>query len=143
MSYDSEATEVWLDELTVDPGPVQEVCEFHAGRLTAPRGWTVSDRRLPPSGDELLPSGRRPATVATVAPAPPPAPEPPALEAPAPEVPAPDVPAPDVTGGADADPPGPVHDAPKGSLLARAFRSTGRRGDVPGGDGPTSEEAPT
>jgi hypothetical protein len=47
MSFDSDVLEVWLDELTADPEPVQEVCEFHAERLTAPRGWTVSDRRAP------------------------------------------------------------------------------------------------
>ncbi len=77
MTYDSEVLEVWLDELAPEPGPVQEVCDFHAGRLTAPRDWTVSDRRAPRPTDELLPSGRPPATVAAVpSPAPAPAAEP-------------------------------------------------------------------
>ena len=117
MSFDSDVLEVWLDELTLDPEPVQEVCEFHAERLTAPRGWTVSDRRTPRPADEVLPSGRLPATVATAhqpvvtAPAvssPVPPAEPPPAEAPEPELAA---------------------SAPEGSLLARAFRSTGRRSD--------------
>ena len=129
MSFDSDVLEVWLDELTLDPEPVQEVCEFHAERLTAPRGWTVSDRRTPRPADEVLPSGRLPATVATAhqpvvtAPAvssPVPPAEPPPAEAPEPELAA---------------------SAPEGSLLARAFRSTGRRSgssDAPAEQG-TSE----
>ena len=120
MSFDSDVLEVWLDELTADPEPVQEVCEFHAGRLTAPRGWTVSDRRDPRPATEVLPSGRPPATVAA---APQPVATAPVASAPAPPVaePLPD----DLPGST------PAASAPEGSLLARAFRSTGRRSDAP------------
>ena len=118
MSFDSEVLEVWLDELTTDPEPVQEVCEFHAERLTAPRGWTVSDRRTPRPADEVLPSGRPPATVAA-------APQPVAT-APVASAPAPSTPEPQAEGVPE---PVPAASAPEGSLLARAFRSTGRRNE--------------
>ena len=120
MSFDSEVLEVWLDELTPDPEPVQEVCEFHAERLTAPRGWTVSDRRTPRPADEVLPSGRPPATVATAA-------------QPVATTPVASAPAPPAVEPPPVDVPEPVAaaSAPEGSLLARAFRSTGRRSDAP------------
>jgi len=122
MSFNSDVLEVWLDELTTDPEPVQEVCEFHAERLTAPRGWTVSDRRAPRPADEVLPSGRPPATVATTHQ---PVATTPVVSAPAPLVEPVDEPL--------TDPAEPVVavNAPEGSLLARAFRSTGRRSDSP------------
>jgi hypothetical protein len=129
MSYDADALEVWLDELTLDPEPVQEVCEFHAERLTAPRGWSVSDRRAPRRSDEMLPSGRPPATVATV-------PAQPVVTASSPSAPAPPPPVP-----ADPPPAAPPVDAPEGSLLARAFRSTGRRTDTPDGPVPADPGA--
>jgi hypothetical protein len=118
MSFDSDVLEVWLDELTADPEPVQEVCEFHAERLTAPRGWTVSDRRAPRPAGEVLPSGRPPATVAG---APQPVATAPVVSAPAPPV-AEHPPA-------ELPEPAPAASAPEGSLLARAFRSTGRRSE--------------
>jgi len=127
--------EVWLDELTADPEPVQEVCEFHAERLTAPRGWTVSDRRAPRPADEVLPSGRPPATVAG-------APQPVAT-APVVSAPVASAPAPSATDTLQADPPEPatVVSAPEGSLLARAFRSAGRRSDSADESTPTDPGA--
>lgn len=122
MSFDSDVLEVWLDELTPDPEPVQEVCGFHAERLTAPRGWTVSDRRTPRPADEVLPSGRPPATVA---PMPHPVATTPVVSAPAPPVEPVDAPQP-----TDLPEPAAAVNAPEGSLLARAFRSTGRRSDT-------------
>lgn len=68
LAYDPDLLEAWLDELAAEPGPVQEVCDFHADRLTAPRGWTVSDRRQPKASSESLPSGRPPSTVAATPP---------------------------------------------------------------------------
>jgi hypothetical protein len=47
LSYDAVSCELWLDDVEV-PGPrsrIQELCEFHADRLTVPRGWVVTDRR--------------------------------------------------------------------------------------------------
>lgn len=123
LSFDSDVLEVWLDEVTADPEPVQEVCEFHAERLTAPRGWTVSDRRAPRPADEVLPSGRPPATVATT---PQPVATAPVVSAPAPPVEPMEAPLP-----TDLPEPAAAVSAPEGSLLARAFRSTGRRSDSP------------
>ena len=126
MSFDSDMLEVWLDELTLDPEPVQEVCEFHAERLTAPRGWTVSDRRAPRPADEVLPSGRPPATVATA--------QQPVVTSPVASSPAPAAAEPLQP---DLPEPAPAVSAPEGSLLARAFRSTGRRSDTPDESPPT------
>lgn len=70
LAYDAGRLEVWLDELAGEPGPVQEVCDFHADRLTAPRGWSVEDRRAPRPDRSVLPSGRPSSTVATVPAAP-------------------------------------------------------------------------
>jgi len=130
MSFDSDVLEVWLDELTLDPEPVQEVCEFHAERLTAPRGWTVSDRRAPRPADEVLPSGRPPATVATA--------QQPVVTSPVASSPAPATTEPLQP---DLPEPAPAASAPEGSLLARAFRSTGRRSDSPDDSNPADPGA--
>lgn len=45
LSYDTIGCQVWLDELPERSGPVQEICELHADRLTVPRGWILCDRR--------------------------------------------------------------------------------------------------
>ena len=136
MSFDSDMLEVWLDELTPDPEPVQEVCEFHAERLTAPRGWTVSDRRAPRPTDEVLPSGRPPATVVA-------SPQPVAA-APVATAPVASAPAPPAAEQPPADLPEPTAaaTAPEGSLLARAFRSTGRRSEVADEPAPAPSNVP-
>lgn len=46
LSYDTVSCQVWLDPIPELPGPVQEICEFHALRLTVPRGWILCDRRV-------------------------------------------------------------------------------------------------
>ena len=46
LSYDTVSCHVWLDSIPDRPGPVQEICEFHALRLTVPRGWILCDRRV-------------------------------------------------------------------------------------------------
>lgn len=50
LSYQYAQAQVWLDNLTEDRDPHDyDLCERHAGRLTAPQGWTVFDRRLRPT----------------------------------------------------------------------------------------------
>lgn len=46
LSYDTVSCQVWLDPILDRPGPVQEICEFHALRLTVPRGWLLCERRV-------------------------------------------------------------------------------------------------
>ena len=46
LSYDTISCQVWLDQMPERLGPVQEICQFHAARLTVPRGWTLNDRRV-------------------------------------------------------------------------------------------------
>ncbi|MFM7069075.1 MAG: DUF3499 family protein [Actinomycetes bacterium] len=124
LSYDADVLAVWLDELNDAPEPVQEVCDFHADRLTAPRGWTIEDRRSPRPTEDLLPSGRPPARVATVpatAPAPRSGRRKRAATASAEDV-------------READ-------APAGSLLARALRTTGRQHSVLTQDDDADESA--
>lgn len=161
LSYDAEQLAVWLDELTLDPAPVQEVCDFHAERLTAPRGWTVSDRRAPRPTNDVLPSGRAPATVATV-----PTIAPPSEDAPVPAAAPADAPVgeppPEPQVDADASPAAAPARAgrrrrraetevdagdapvPTGSLLSRAFRSAGPQHSVltqgQPADGPESQD---
>lgn len=45
VAFDPVSLHLWLDPLSRNPAPVQELCEFHIGRLTVPRGWTATDRR--------------------------------------------------------------------------------------------------
>jgi len=46
LTYDTVACAVWLDGPVADDEPSQQVCSVHAATLTAPLGWTVTDRRL-------------------------------------------------------------------------------------------------
>jgi len=46
LSYDTISCQVWLDQMPDRLGPVQEICQFHAARLTVPRGWRLNDRRV-------------------------------------------------------------------------------------------------
>ena len=55
LTYDADTSEVWLQDPRDDDEPAQLVCSLHAGSLTAPLGWTVTDRRsseLPVTGPE-------------------------------------------------------------------------------------------
>jgi hypothetical protein len=47
MSYDYSGQQIWLDDLFHPPEPNTgyPLCGRHAGRLTPPVGWTLSDRR--------------------------------------------------------------------------------------------------
>lgn len=47
MSFDYQCREVWVVDLVapIVPGTAYAMCEAHAGRLTPPVGWTLSDRR--------------------------------------------------------------------------------------------------
>lgn len=47
LTYDPVACELWLDPITTPTrAAVQELCEFHVERLTVPRGWVATDRRV-------------------------------------------------------------------------------------------------
>jgi len=62
LSYDTISCQVWLDQMPDRLGPVQEICQFHAARLTVPRGWRLNDRRVDlHAPDEAVPrrSARR------------------------------------------------------------------------------------
>ena len=49
-----DALQVWLDHLAAERDPhAYDLCDRHAGRLTAPQGWQVRDRR-PPSQPALI-----------------------------------------------------------------------------------------
>ncbi len=63
LSYDTVSCQVWLDPVPELLGPVQEICEFHALRLTVPRGWVLCDRRV------VTPTPTVPQGVPTLAPA--------------------------------------------------------------------------
>lgn len=46
LTYQYAHAQVWLDDLIGERDPhAYDLCERHAGRLTAPRGWQVRDRR--------------------------------------------------------------------------------------------------
>jgi len=48
LAYDYQAMVVWLDHLTDQDDPAtHDLCELHADRVTAPRGWDLQDRRTP------------------------------------------------------------------------------------------------
>lgn len=54
LTYQYAHAQVWLDGLALERDPhAYDLCDRHAERLTAPRGWQVRDRRLvvyrPPS----------------------------------------------------------------------------------------------
>jgi hypothetical protein len=45
MSYSYGDRLIWLEDLRVSAGAGYPMCADHAGRLTPPRGWTLTDRR--------------------------------------------------------------------------------------------------
>ena len=48
LTYQYAHAQVWLDPLHPERDPHSyDLCERHAGRLTAPQGWQVRDRRQP------------------------------------------------------------------------------------------------
>ena len=55
LTYDAESSAVWLQ----DPGDIDEpeqlVCSVHAGSLTAPLGWTLTDRRTSTAAEQPEP----------------------------------------------------------------------------------------
>ena len=73
IGYDPVSCQVWLDRLADGPAPAQMLCQQHAERLQAPRGWVVVDRRgdqmvivtsdavpVPPARPSTTPRPRRP-----------------------------------------------------------------------------------
>lgn len=57
LTYDIVGCQVWIDGLEGVRGRTQELCELHLGRLTIPRGWALSDRRV--ETEVLVSSGTR------------------------------------------------------------------------------------
>ena len=52
LTYHYAQAQVWLDVLSVERDPHgYDLCGRHAGRLTAPQGWQVLDRRVPARPD--------------------------------------------------------------------------------------------
>ncbi|MDJ0770508.1 MAG: DUF3499 family protein [Ilumatobacter sp.] len=46
LTYQYALAQVWLDHLSAERDPHgYDLCSRHAGRLTAPQGWHVRDRR--------------------------------------------------------------------------------------------------
>lgn len=127
VAFDPVALQLWLDPLSRDAAPVQELCEFHIERLTIPRGWTATDRRPPTT------PAASPAPVAAVGPVE----DVPVEDASVGDVPAADVPvegpAADVSSPGPSTPPAPRRrnqrrDSP--SLLSRAFAQAGPQESV-------------
>ena len=46
LTYDYAGQRVWLDDAPSEEGDQWGLCRGHAGRLTAPQGWTQIDRRV-------------------------------------------------------------------------------------------------
>lgn len=47
MAFDYATRAVWLDDLIAPSGGTgYALCERHAGRVSAPVAWTLTDRRL-------------------------------------------------------------------------------------------------
>jgi Protein of unknown function (DUF3499) len=47
LTYRYAHAQVWLDQLSAERDPhAYDLCHRHAGRLTAPIGWQVIDRRI-------------------------------------------------------------------------------------------------
>jgi hypothetical protein len=47
LTYHYAHAQVWLDHLTDERDPhAYDLCVRHAGRLTAPQGWQILDRRI-------------------------------------------------------------------------------------------------
>ncbi len=65
ITYDAVARQVWLDQIVRAHPSGQPLCDDHAQRLSAPRGWVVLDRR----GDEVAAPAVEPTEIpAAVAP---------------------------------------------------------------------------
>jgi len=48
LTYEYSLAQVWLDDLFAERDPhAYDLCDRHAGRLSAPHGWQVRDRRAP------------------------------------------------------------------------------------------------
>lgn len=49
MSFDYSSRAMWLTDITanLEPGSGYPLCARHASQLTAPVGWTLTDRRSP------------------------------------------------------------------------------------------------
>jgi hypothetical protein len=47
MAFDYATRQVWLGHFTVSvqPGAAYPMCDGHAGRMTPPLGWTLTDGR--------------------------------------------------------------------------------------------------
>lgn len=55
ITYDAVARQVWLDPIAGSHPSGQPLCDDHALRLNAPRGWVVVDRRTdPPSAPAVV-----------------------------------------------------------------------------------------
>ena len=46
LTYDYAGSRAWLDDTPSEEGDQWGLCQSHAGRLTAPQGWTQIDRRV-------------------------------------------------------------------------------------------------
>lgn len=46
LTYDYAGQRVWLDDSPLDAGDEWGLCDGHAGRLRAPQGWALLDRRV-------------------------------------------------------------------------------------------------
>lgn len=50
LSYGYDAATVWLEALTAEGHPMtHDLCQRHAARTVAPRGWDLVDRRRTPA----------------------------------------------------------------------------------------------
>jgi hypothetical protein len=49
MSFDYRSGAIWLTDIVndIEPGTGYPLCARHASLLTAPVGWTLTDRRSP------------------------------------------------------------------------------------------------
>lgn len=55
LTYQYAHAQVWLDDLAPERDPhAYDLCARHAGRLTAPRGWQVRDRRVSDAAPRLI-----------------------------------------------------------------------------------------
>lgn len=46
LTYDYAGSAAWLDDLAAEDHPMtHDLCARHAGRLSAPNGWVLHDRR--------------------------------------------------------------------------------------------------
>lgn len=65
-AFNYAARTVWLSQLRRDPDPnVYDLCDEHAASLRVPKGWSLTDERLP-----VPPDGGQPPLVDSPAPMP-------------------------------------------------------------------------